>query len=89
MAHATASTGTITIRNLDGRVKERLRIRAAMNGRSMEAEARSILAAALAIEAEDAPDLAEAIRRRMASFGSIDLEEHPAVTIGVPPSFDR
>jgi plasmid stability protein len=89
MAHTLAPAATITIRNLDGRVKERLRIRAAMNGRSMEAEARSILAATLAIDTEDAPDLAEAIRRRMAPFGGIDLEEHPAVTIGVPPSFDR
>ena len=89
MAHALAPAATITIRNLDGRVKERLRIRAAMNGRSMEAEARSILAATLAVEADDAPDLAEAIRRRMAPFGGIDLEEHPAVTIGAPPCFDR
>ncbi|TXN14481.1 plasmid stabilization protein [Methylobacterium sp. WL122] len=89
MAHALAPAATITIRNLDGRVKERLRIRAAMNGRSMEAEARSILAVALAVEADDAPDLAEAIRRRVAPFGGIDLEEHPAVTIGASPSFDR
>lgn len=89
MAQATASTGTITIRNLDGGVKERLRIRAATNGRSMEAEARSILATTLAVEAEAAPDLAEAIRRRMAPLGGIDLEEHPAVTIGAPLSFDR
>ena len=86
MSHALAPTATITIRNLDGGVKERLRIRAATNGRSMEAEARSILAATLAVEAEDAPDLAEAIRRRMAPFGGIDLEEHPAVTIGVSRS---
>ncbi|TXN78587.1 plasmid stabilization protein [Methylobacterium sp. WL8] len=89
MAHALAPAATITIRNLDGRVKERLRIRAAMNGRSMEAEARSILAVALAVEVDDAPDLAEAIRRRVAPFGGIDLEEHPAVTIGASPSFDR
>ena len=87
MAHALAPTATITIRNLDGRVKERLRIRAATNGRSMEAEARSILAATLAVEADDAPDLAEAIRRRMEPFGGIDLEEPPAVTIAAPPSF--
>ncbi|MCJ2076449.1 plasmid stabilization protein [Methylobacterium sp. E-016] len=89
MAHALAPTATIAIRNLDNRVKERLRIRAAMNGRSMEVEARSILVTTLAVEAEDAPDLAEAIRRRMAPFGGIDLEEHSAVTIGAPPSFDR
>ena len=34
---------SITIRNLDDTVKERLRVRAAMHGRSMEDEARLIL----------------------------------------------
>lgn len=37
----------ITIRDLDRDVKERLRRRAAAHGRSMEAEARDILAAAV------------------------------------------
>ena len=35
----------ITIRNLDPEIKRSLRVRAAMNGRSMEAEARAILTA--------------------------------------------
>ena len=35
----------ITIRNLDAEVKRSLLVRAAMNGRSMEAEARAILTA--------------------------------------------
>jgi plasmid stability protein len=39
--------GTLTIRDLDDAVKDRLRVRAATNGRSMEAEARAILAAAV------------------------------------------
>ena len=34
---------TITIRNLDDSLKERLRVRAAMHGHSMEEEARVIL----------------------------------------------
>ena len=34
---------SITIRNLDPAVKERLRVRAAQHGHSMEAEARNIL----------------------------------------------
>lgn len=37
----------ITIRQLDDATKQRLRLRAAANGRSMEAEARSILVTAL------------------------------------------
>ena len=36
---------TLLIRNLDGQVKQKLRVRAAMNGRPMEAEARAILTA--------------------------------------------
>ena len=38
---------SITIRNLDPAVKERLRVRAAQNGRSMEAEARGIISSAV------------------------------------------
>lgn len=38
---------TLTIRDLDDEVKARLRVRAAHNGRSMEAEARAILRTAL------------------------------------------
>ena len=34
---------TLTIRNLDEKVKRRLQVRAALNGRSMEAEAREAL----------------------------------------------
>jgi len=39
---------TLTIRNLDEDVKQRLRLRAASHKTSMEAEARAILAASLA-----------------------------------------
>ena len=37
---------TIVIRNLDEKVKRKLQVRAALNGRSMEAEARDVLGAA-------------------------------------------
>jgi len=36
---------TLLIRNLDDQVKQKLRVRAAMNGRPIEAEARAILTA--------------------------------------------
>jgi plasmid stability protein len=57
---------TLTIRNVDAGVKERLRVRAARHGRSMEAEARSVLSEAVAGD-RDQPELnlAEAIRRRL------------------------
>ncbi len=38
---------TLTIRKLDDNLKERLRVRAAIHGRSMEAEVRDILETAL------------------------------------------
>ena len=39
---------TLTIRGLDDDIRDRLRLRAATHGRSMEAEARSIIAEAVA-----------------------------------------
>lgn len=52
---------TLTIRNLDEEVKRKLRLRAASKQTSMEAEARAILAAALA-GSSDQPADAEAAR---------------------------
>lgn len=44
---------TLTIRNLNEEVKRNLRIRAASHGRSMEAEARLLLAHALTSDMQD------------------------------------
>jgi plasmid stability protein len=46
---------TLTIRNLPDDVRNRLRVRAAQNGRSMEAEARRILKEAFQNPSVDAP----------------------------------
>jgi plasmid stability protein len=62
----------LTVRDLDPEVKEKLRQRAARHGRSMEAEARLILAAA--VEAADEPvDLVGSIRKHFAGT-RIELE---------------
>jgi antitoxin FitA len=80
---------TLTIRNLDAVVKQRLRVLAARHGRSMEAEARSILSGAVAGDREQPElNLAEAIRRRFAPLGGVDLELPPAELVDAPPSFD-
>ncbi len=80
---------TLTIRNVDAAVKERLRLRAARHGRSMEAEARTILGEAVASDGDQPePNLAEAIRRRFAPLGGVDLELPPPELVGDPPSFD-
>lgn len=80
---------TLTIRNLDASIKERLRVRAAQNGRSMEAEARAIVAEA--VEAPVRPpelNLADAIRRRFAPFGGVELELPPRQPMRAPPTFE-
>jgi plasmid stability protein len=80
---------TLTIRNLDSRLKEGLRVRAALNGHSMEAEARRILQSALrdAPPARE-PDLAEAIRRRFADLGGVELELPARDLAREPPKFE-
>ena len=80
---------TLTIRNVDSAVKEQLRVRAARHGRSMEAELRAIVVAAVGEKTQPEINLAEAIRRRFAPFGGVDeLEPHPPVPVGEPPRFD-
>ena len=69
----------VSIRNLDDRVKERLRIRAARHGRSMEAEMRAILTAAVSESGEER-GLLHAIRNRFGQLGGVDLEIPPRST---------
>jgi plasmid stability protein len=89
MATARTPMSSITIRNLDPAIKERLRIRAAVHGHSMEAEVRSILQTTLR-EPERAPglNLYERIRARVEPLGGIDLELPPREPGREPPSFD-
>jgi plasmid stability protein len=62
----------VTIRRLDDSVKERLRVRAAQHGRSMEAEIRTILAEAVA--EDDQPGLFDVLVDRFQALGGVDLE---------------
>ena len=67
---------SMTIRNLDDDIKQRLRIQAAEHGHSMEEEAREILRTAL-IESAFPTNLAQAIRARFAPLGGIELDIPP------------
>ena len=80
---------TLTVRNVDRALKEKLRVRAAQHGRSMEAELRHILSDVLEADRQPEVNLAEAIRRRFAPLGGVELETHPIVTVGEPPSFEQ
>jgi plasmid stability protein len=79
---------TLTVRNVPDETKSRLRIRAAEHGRSMEAELRVIIDDALNVPA--APeDLGEAIRRRFAKFGGVELELPERTPAREPPDFSE
>ena len=63
----------VTVRNLDDQVKERLRVRAAVHGRSMESEIRAILA-----EAVSRPGVTDGLfatmLERFAGIGGVELD---------------
>ena len=69
-----SSMATMTIRNIDDQLKARLRIAAAMHGRSMEEEARDILRSALSAEPDSGQSLVDSIRTRMAPFNGVELD---------------
>lgn len=79
---------SITIRNLDDALKERLRRRAARHGRSMEDETREILATALADGRRSDSNLAETLRRRFADVGGVDLQLPAREALRDPPRFN-
>lgn len=66
----------VSIRGLDEQVRERLRIRAARHGRSMEAEIRAILIAAVA-EPRTSEGLFTALLDRFGAIGGVELALPP------------
>jgi plasmid stability protein len=74
---------SLTIRNLEDGVKARLRVQAAIHGRSMEEEARHILRQAVG-SAPASPNLADLAARLFGGDGTA-LEPHPAVKPRKPP----
>jgi antitoxin FitA len=73
LLHPGTAMATLTIRNLDERLKGRLRVRAANRGRSMEEEARQILRTVLNESAPTSTNLAQRIRFRFAKLGDVQL----------------
>lgn len=65
----------VSIRNLDAQVRERLRVRAARHGRSMEAEMRAILADAVREQGDDG--LIPTMLDRFSEVGGLELDLPP------------
>ena len=63
----------VSIRNLDDAVGEKLRIRAASHGRSMEAEMRAILIAAVQ-QPDESEDFINSLIDRFSQLGGVDLD---------------
>src|ERR1700728_1535618 len=88
---------TIVIRKLDETVKRKLQVRAAQNGRSMEAEARLLLHRSLHESPQAAPevDIGTAIHRRFARLGGVEFpiprRQFPRTLLGAAeiPKLDR
>jgi plasmid stability protein len=77
---------TLHIRDLKDSVKESIRVRAAKNGRSMEAEARAILEDAAAKQ-DPEEHLYHIVRRAVAKYGPLDIEIPPREPGREPPDF--
>lgn len=86
-----SATASLTIRQLDPGLKDRLRARAALHGRSMAEEARAILDAALPREAADPESGASLVEAALRIFGpenGFDLELPRREPMGPPTSFE-
>lgn len=65
---------TLTVRNLDEAVKKRLRIQAALHGKSMEAEARDILTKGT-LMSDSNESLAKRISQIVKPIGGITVDQ--------------
>lgn len=68
--------GSLVVRNLDDAVKNRLRVRAASHGQSMEAEARAILTDVVMGEAKEGRTLADLVAECFGPEHGFDLEPY-------------
>jgi len=67
------AVAAVTVRDLDDGVKERLRVRAAVHGRSMESEIRAILTDAVS-QPGDSGSLFIALYERVAELGGVEID---------------
>ena len=77
---------SMTIRNLGDSFKQNLRVLAALHGRSMEDEARTILRDAVQQNMPDSEAMLKRIRSRFAALGDVDLPQAPRQAMREPPA---
>ena len=78
----------ISVRDLDDGVRERLRVRAARNGRSMEAEIRAILTAAVS-EPDPSQGLFTELLDRFGEIGGVELDLPARANVARAPDLAR
>jgi antitoxin FitA len=79
---------TLTIRDVDDDLRARLRVRAAENGRSMEAEVREILRSAMARTASQR-GLGTSIHELFADIGGAELPQPPRTDLPRAAEFEE
>ena len=79
---------SITIRDIDDRLKARLRLQAAQHGHSMEQEAHEILRTALSTGRSRHGSLVDSMRARIEPLGGIEWEIAPRESIREPMNLD-
>jgi antitoxin FitA len=79
---------SMTIRNLDEKLKARLRVQAAKHGRSMEDEARDILRSALSTLSSRG-SLVKSIRHRIEPLGGVELQIEPREPLREPVKLEE
>ncbi len=81
---------TLTIRNLDDKIRDFLRQQAAKHGRSMEAEVRFIIEQTVARQQTNPGEVARKIQKRFADIGGADDLEIPVrTTMPEPENFAK
>ncbi len=79
---------TIMVRNLDERLRQRLRLRADQHGHSLEEEIHDILRAALGQEKAPVRNLGTALHELFKPFGGVELDIPPREPMRESPRFD-
>jgi antitoxin FitA len=80
---------TLTIRNLEPAIKDKLRMSAATHGRSMEEEVRTILRSVLSQPAAPATGMGSRIHARFAAIGGVELDVPARTSVPRAASFDN